>query len=62
MKAIAGIVLSLAAILAAGCELVATTDNSRVTVTDGAVTSLRTQQGNVVVDLNPNGQQRELNP
>ena len=54
--------LLLAAALAAGCELVATTDHGHVVVTDGAVSSLQTQQGNVIVDFHPDRQRRELDP
>ena len=42
----------LAAILAAGCEMIANSDHSQVTVTDGNVSSFHTRQGNVLVDLN----------
>ncbi len=50
----------LAAILAAGCEMIANTDHSQVIITDGNVTSFQTQQDNVVIDFNP-GQQRLTN-
>ena len=60
MKALFYFGISVAALLAAGCEMVAYTDDGQMTVTDGTVTSLHTQQGNVVVDLNNGSQTRDI--
>lgn len=62
MKALFPLVILLAAVLAAGCELIATSDNSQVVISDGNVSSLHTQQGNVIIDLNPGRQNRTLAP
>ena len=62
MKPILLLGILLAAMLAAGCELIATTDHSQVAITDGNLTSLHTQQDNVIVDLHPNLQRQPASP
>ena len=52
----------LAGLATAGCEMSATSGNGELTVTDGTVTSLHTQQGNLVVDLHPGAVRPEAAP
>ena len=49
IKAPLGLLLLMAALLAAGCEMSYQSDDTSATLTDGTVTSFETRQGDIVI-------------
>lgn len=61
MQAIRFILLMLAAALVAtGCELITKTDDTSVTITDGAVSSFQTRQGDLLITAPGNSSTNRL--